>query len=653
MKNMNREWLETDGLGGFASGTISGRRTRRYHALLLSAVAAENARYVLVNGVEVQVQSAAGTSALSSQRFLPNVIHPHGDRLIQTFQTDPWPTWDFLLEDGTRIRQEFFVPQGFSAVVLKWSLLAPVKTPVTLSLRLLMSGRTYHALHHANNDFRFEHHGDNRRLQWNPYPGVPGTAAMTNGTYTRDPLWYYQFYYTLEAERGLDSAEDLASPGVFRFELQAAPALCILTATDEGTLTANELETTERLVDRLTKEERTRRQNFSTPLHCSAKQFLIQSGTRATIVAGYPWFTDWGRDTFIALRGLCLATGQLDHAGKILHDWSEMVSTGMLPNRFPDGKSQPEYHSVDASLWFIIAVHDYLAALQASGLIAPPAEIRQLQYAVAQILEGYSQGTRFGIRADVDGLLSAGEAGVQLTWMDAKVDDWVVTPRIGKPVEIQALWINALSIASQFDRRWRARFQQARTSFQKRFWNASQNCLYDVVDVDHQPGQMDGKIRPNQILAIGGLPLNLLERDRAARVVKTVEDRLLTPVGLRTLSPDDPDYHPHYHGDVRARDAAYHQGTVWPWLMGPFMDAWLRVNGNSSENRNTARTRFVQPLREHLQEAGLGHVSEILDAEPTDTARGLRQLPRGCPFQAWSLGELLRMEASLAQHKKL
>jgi len=653
MKNTNREWLETDGLGGFASGTISGRRTRRYHALLLSAVAAENTRYVLVNGAEVQVQSVAGTSALSSQRFLPNVIHPHGDRLIQAFQTDPWPTWDFRLEDGTRIRQEFFVPRGSSAVVLKWSLPEPVKTPVTLSLRLLMSGRNYHALHHANNDFRFEHQGNSRRLQWNPYPGVPGIIAMTNGAYTSDPIWYRQFYYTLEAERGLDSAEDLASPGVFRFELQAAPALCILTASDAGTLTGDELETTEKLVDRLEKDERTRRQTFSTPLHRAAEQFLIQSGTRATIVAGYPWFTDWGRDTFIALRGLCLATGHLEHAGKILRDWSETVSEGMLPNRFPDDKSQPEYNSVDASLWFIIAVHDYLAALQASGLIAPSAEVRQLQLATSQILEGYSQGTRFGIRADADGLLSAGETGVQLTWMDAKVDSWVVTPRIGKPVEIQALWINALSIASQFDHHWQARFQQARTSFQKRFWNASRNCLYDVVDADHQPGQMDGKIRPNQILAVGGLPLTLLERDQAARVVKTVEDQLLTPVGLRTLSPDDPDYHPHYCGDVRARDAAYHQGTVWPWLMGPFMDAWLRVNGSSSENRDAARVRFVQPLREHLQEAGLGHVSEILDAEPTDTARGMQQLPRGCPFQAWSLGELLRMEASLAQHEKL
>lgn len=644
MKNSEREWLETDGLGGFASGTICGRRLRRYHALLLTAVPDEGRRYVLVNGLEVHVQTSAGIAALSSQRYAPNIIHPRGDRLIRNFQSEPWPTWEFLLPGELRVRQEYFIPHGSAAIVLKWTLLDAVHEAVSLSVRPLLSGRDYHSLHQANDQFCFDHTGDGQYLRWTPYPGVPQIVAMSTGSYSRDPLWYHRFYYAMEAERGLDCEEDLASPGVFRFDLHRGAAICVLTGTGPQMLMPfREEESVEQLAGRLEEAERARRTRFACRTHRSADQFLIQSGTRKTIIAGYPWFTDWGRDTFIACRGLCLTTGALDQAGEILRDWSGTVSEGMLPNRFPDGTTTPEYNSVDASLWFIVAVHDYLHAKKQAGREVSKQELKSLQQAVLTILEGYARGTRFQIQADDDGLLRAGVPGQQLTWMDARVDGWVVTPRIGKPVEIQALWIHALWIGGQFDSRWQSLEARARASFQTRFWNEQQGCLYDVIDVDHQPGNVDGKIRPNQLLAVGGLPQCLLEKPAASSVVERVERDLLTPHGVRTLAPGDPDYHPHYLGDLRARDAAYHQGTVWPWLMGPFVEAWLRVHGNSAENRAEARRRFLQPMLDHLDEAGLGHLSEIADAEPTSTSTGLRQIPRGCPFQAWSLAELLRV----------
>jgi predicted glycogen debranching enzyme len=300
----------------------------------------------------------------------------------------------------------------------------------------------------------------------------------------------------------------------------------------------------------------------------------------------------------------------------------------MLPNRFPDRDEAPEYNSVDAALWYVVAVHELLAARR--DLAAP--DRARLRQAVEAILGGYARGTRYGIRADGDGLLAAGAPGVQLTWMDAKVGDWVVTPRMGKPVEVQALWLNALHVGSAFSERWAALYARARKSFVARFWNEARGCLYDVVDPD------DGALRPNQILAVGGLPVALLNGERARRVVEVVEAHLLTPVGLRSLAPDEPGYAPHYRGGVRERDGAYHQGTVWPWLLGPFVDAWLRVRGKTREAKDEARARFMTPL---LAAASGGHLPEIADAEPPHT-------PRGCPFQAWSVGEALRLTRLLA-----
>jgi predicted glycogen debranching enzyme len=331
-------------------------------------------------------------------------------------------------------------------------------------------------------------------------------------------------------------------------------------------------------------------------------------------------------------------------AQQILLEWSNAVSLGMLPNRFADAGADPEFNAVDASLWFVVAVREFLARIRPSGFggVTPATishgERQRLLAAVTEILEGYSAGTRYGIRLDTDGLLACGEPGVQLTWMDAKVGDWVVTPRVGKPVEVQALWLSALAFASTWDARWQVAYVRGRLSFARKFWNPNAGCLYDVVDVDHVAGRVDASFRPNQIFAIGGLGESLLDTDRTRIVLGAIERKLLTPIGLRSLAPDEPGYAPVYRGGPPERDGAYHQGTVWPWLIGPFVDAWLSARGRTDAAKAEARERFLRPLETHLEEAGLGHVSEIADAEPPFT-------PRGCPFQAWSVGEMLRVRA--------
>ena len=623
--DQSREWLEADGLGGFASGTVAGVRTRRYHALLLAATTPPTGRMVLVSGFDAWLQTAAGQQALTTQRYAPNTLYPDGQWHIESFALEPWPRWRYRLGDGTVVEQELFVPHGRAAVVLRWHLATPAPS-ATLRLRPFLCGRDYHALHHENPAFRFDADGDGERRVFHPYDGVPAVYSLANAAYAHEPTWYRNFHYTAEQERGLDAAEDLASPGVLSWDLGSGDAVWILTTDAELADAGPALARAAALAD----AERARRR-FPSPLHRAADAYVARRGDGLTIIAGYPWFTDWGRDTFIALRGLCLAGGRLDDARRILRAWAGTVSQGMLPNRFPDSGEAPEFNAVDASLWYVVAVHEYLASGHAGA-----DDTRILRAAVEAILDGYSAGTRFGIRADADGLLAAGEAGVQLTWMDARIGDWVVTPRIGKPVEVQALWLNALWAASQWAPRFGEPLARGRATFAARFWNAERGCLYDVVDVDHRPGTADATLRPNQILAAGGLPLALLEGERARAVVDIVERELSTPLGLRSLAPGEPGYAGRYEGDGKTRDSRYHQGTAWPWLAGPFIDAWVRVRGATTDAKREARERFVAPLLAHLDQAGLGHVSEIADGDAPHT-------PRGCPFQAWSVGELLRL----------
>ncbi len=627
------EWLEADGRGGFASGTADLVRTRRYHALLLAAASPRSGRFVLVNGLEAWVETPGGLFALSSQAYAPGVVHPDGASRIGAFHADPWPSWMFDLEDSTRVVHEVVVSRRLGQTVLAWR--RPRRKPdVTLSVRLFFSGRDYHALHHENPAFRFEPQRRGYGWMWIPYDGVPPICVATNGTYSHEPDWHRNFFYSEEQARGLDATEDLASPGVFRFDIAKEEAVIVLSTespVDEDDVVLH--------ARRLRAEERRRRSSFSSRLERAADDYIVRRGKGKTIVAGYPWFTDWGRDTFIALRGLCLATGRLEDARQILLAWVGTLSEGMIPNRFPDnpGSGGPEYNSVDASLWYIVAVHEYLTACERARRRVWGTDREALENAVEEILEGYSRGTRYGIRADSDGLLAAGVRGVPLTWMDAKVGDRAVTPRIGKPVEVQALWWNALRIGARLSESWGELAEKAGGSFAARFWNERRGCLYDVVDCDHVPGTFDARLRPNQIFAVGGLPFALLEGARARRVVDAVEERLWTPLGLRTLDPADPGYAGRYAGGVAERDRAYHQGTAWPWLAGPFVEAWVRVRGETLEARREARRKFLEPLLRHASEAGLGHICEIADGDPPHSARG-------CPFQAWSAGEALRLD---------
>lgn len=645
--DVNAEWLETDGLGGFAMGTVSGVRTRRYHGLLLTATNPPTGRVMLVNGFDAWVETPSDAYFLTTQNYAPGILVPDQPAQIESLVAEPWPTWRYTLPDGSCIEHELFAVHGSPTVAMRWRLVTPL-AGVTLHVRPFLSGRDYHSLQHENGALRFEPQPDGDALVWRTYDGVPALHSRSNGEYRHEPYWYRGFLYPAEQERGLDCLEDLAAPGVIRFDLSVRDAEWVLSAAADakpeakktGSQPANARTDRETTFAELRRAELQRRRALNTPLDRAADAYFVQRGSGKTIVAGYPWFADWGRDTFIALRGLCLATGRTDDARAILLEWSTAVSDGMLPNRFPDRGEEPEYNSVDASLWYVIAVSEFLAAVDARTARATRDQRKQLEGAVRSILTGYQAGTRFGIRCDGDGLLAAGEQGVQLTWMDAKVGDWVVTPRIGKPVEVQALWLNALWAARHLGDAWADLFIQGRDSFRSRFWSEERGCLYDVVDCDHRPGKADPRFRPNQIFAIGGLPIALFENDRARSIVDAVEARLWTPLGLRSLAPDDPEYRAHYRGGVVERDGAYHQGTVWPWLIGPFVEAWLRVRGNTPDARREARDRFVTPLREHLACAGIGHVSEVADAAPPHN-------PGGCPFQAWSLSELLRLEHSV------
>jgi predicted glycogen debranching enzyme len=638
VRNVRLEWLETDGVGGFACGTVAGIRTRRYHGLLVSATTPPTGRMVLVNGLEVWLETGSGRYALSAQRYAPDVIFPNGHERIMQFRLEPWPTWEYQLENGMVLRQEILVVQSSGETLVRWESVRGIESIGRLLVRPLLSGRNYHALHRENSAFDFAPLSIGQCIRWRPYTGVPAIDIVSNGTYTHDPLWYRNFRYEEESRRGLDDIEDLAAPGTFTLDLKPGPAILLLRSLPAAA--ALDVPVVER-ADAGIAAETLRRARYGTPIERAAEQYIVRRGTGDTIIAGYPWFTDWGRDTFIAMRGLCIASGRLDVALTILLAWADTLSDGMLPNKFPDAGVEPEYNSVDASLWFVVAVHDLLKESGRSVSHPISQNVKdKLQSSVIAILDAYAAGTRFNIHMDPDGLLASGQPGVQLTWMDAKIGDCVVTPRIGKPVEVQALWLNSLQIGSQISSVWADPFERGLRSFGERFWHEDGGYLFDNVDVDHRRGTTDASFRPNQIFAIGGLPMAVLSGERARRVVSAVEERLLTPMGLRSLAAGERNYVGHYTGNARARDAAYHQGTVWPWLMGPFVEAWLRVHGTSPENRRQAQQRFLSPLHRHLSSVGLGHISELADADPPHA-------PRGCPFQAWSLGEFCRVQRLL------
>lgn len=633
------EWLEADGLGGFASATVTGLRTRRYHALLLTALQPPTNRVVLVNGCETWIYVNGEQWPLSINHYSPDVYHPRGDRYLSGFRNQPWPTWTFVLPNGVTVIQELLVPRGNAATALRWSQYREDGQEtgcVKLVVRPFLSGRDYHHLHQENGSLNTAaNRMETTRVGWKIYPDLPEVLSIHNGQYCHRPEWFRQFDYLEEEDRGLDHIEDLASPGEITWDLSKNSACWLLTSdTPYGLTTLTRFEPAD--WTGLAKTELQRREQFASPAQRCGESFLVKRNHNETLIAGYPWFTDWGRDTFIALRGLCLATRRWRQALEILLCWSECVSEGMLPNRFPDQGMEPEYNSVDASLLYIIAVHDLLTRFR-SQLVSQ--EVEKLIRAANQIIDGYSTGTRYGIRQDQDGLLTAGNDKHAITWMDACVDGCPVTPRHGKPVEIQALWINALRIAENWGLATSGNWKLSQQSFRQKFWLPDLGYLADVVDVNHATGTVDNTLRPNQIFALGGLPFSLIDGQDARQMMSTIKDELWTPAGIRTLSPRHPHYRRRYIGGVHERDSAYHQGTVWPWLTGPFVEAWIRCHGCSSEVIQQARDLFLTPFEMHHRggQQDVTYIPEIADAE-------FPHLPRGCPFQAWSLGEYLRLD---------
>jgi predicted glycogen debranching enzyme len=646
VSDAEREWLETDGLGGFASGTALGLRTRRYHSLLTAARGTPSDRFVLVNGIEAWWSLGGTQVVLTSQAYLPEIVTASGLLQTEVFGWDPWPNWRMRMPDARQVVHELFMHRALPCVCLSFRFEDP-RPGSMLHVRPLLSGRSLHGLQRENASVDLGADLSQGRVIYRTYPHVPAVAVWSNGQYRHEPCWYRNFRYDAERARGLDFVEDHVSPGIFSFNLafDQGEAVVFFALEGDAAATAFSGRGPRDRFHGYRAEELARRGALGTERQ-AAQAYVVARGKGETIVAGYPWFTDWGRDTFIALRGLCLSLGQWDRAKHVLLTWSRLLSGGMLPNRFPDGSGPPEYTSVDSAFWFAVAVQELCAALPPQDEGFNGSEREHLLAAVDAIVRGTRAGTRHGIAIAEDGLLTSGEQGLALTWMDARVDGVPVTPRAGKPVELQALWLNTLHWASERHPDLASLFDRGMQSFSERFWFQAGGYLHDVVDVDGKTGAVDESLRPNQIFAVGGLPLPLLSGERARSVVDTIERELWTPVGLRTLAPGDPRYQGRYLGGPEERDRAYHQGTAWPWLLTAFVEGWLRVHGNSARARGHARKRFLAPLRAELGAAGLGHVPEIADGDPPHT-------PRGCPFQAWSMGEYLRLEALLKEGEEL
>ncbi len=624
------EWLETNGLGGFASSTVPGMNTRRYHGLLTAATRPPVGRVLLLSKLEEVLVVNGDRYELSVNQY-PGVIHPAGHRYLCEFRLDPMPTFRYAA-GGVEIEKRVFMVHGENTVVIEYELLSCPAEGCTLELRPLIAFRDYHGTTHRNDSLQAGVTLEKGMASVAPYPDMPRLFMANNAVHAEAAGdWYNNFEYEIERERGLDFREDLFNPLLLRFSLRPSVHATVIASTwsraaaDAPNLRAAEIARRLAIAAMAPSEE-----PFVRDLTLAADRFIVQRDELKTVIAGYPWFSDWGRDTMIALPGLTLVTGRFEIARDILLAFARGVDRGMLPNRFPDAGEAPEYNTVDATLWYFEAVRAYLAYTGEFEFVRA-----QLLPTLRDILDWHLRGTRYGIHMDSDGLLACGEAGVQLTWMDAKIGDWVVTPRSGKPVEIQALWYNALRIAADLTRReGQARqadsFDQlaarAQASFLAQFWNESERCLYDVVD----GGQRDGSIRPNQIFAVS-MHHQILPLDRARRVVEVVERELLTPVGLRSLSPRDSRYKGRYEGGVFERDSAYHQGTVWQWLMGPFLTAYCKVNPDS----RAQAAAWLTAMHGQLGQAGLGQVSEIADGDEPHRARG-------CIAQAWSVAELLR-----------
>ena len=652
---LTREWLVTNGLGGYASGTLAGVPTRRYHGLLIAALPTPHGRTMMLSQLFERVRLPNRSKVkLSGQKWRGESLDLHAAGQLAEFRLESGqPVWRYEIDDHV-IEKMIVLPHGHNTVYVIFRLL---EGPGPLRLRMQPS---VHFRGHDDNvdapvpqrvhmhilDNRFELSSDGA------YPPLRIKLEGARPSFTIEARRMPEMMYRIEKSRGYTSQGDVWTPGYFRVDLRPGEDVALIGSAEEWSavdaLSSQDAQKLER--DRrarlLCQAPAERRSGIAGELVLAADQFLVQplgrtsDAARArasgdeprTVIAGYHWFTDWGRDTMISLEGLTLCTGRHQEAGYILRTFANYIRDGLIPNLFPEGGNEGLYHTADATMWFFHAIDRYLAYTDDEQML------RTLIPQLIDIAEHHLRGTRFGIGVDPkDGLLRQGAEGYQLTWMDAKVGDWVVTPRRGKAVEINALWYNALRLLGDWVERlegceaatrWREEAARVRESFNRRFWYEAGGYLYDVVDAEH--GGDDDACRPNQVFAISPR-YSVLDRERWQPVIEVVTERLLTPMGLRSLAPGHPDYKPIYYGDLRARDAAYHQGTVWAWLIGPFIDAWLKVY---PDNSGAAR-KFLAGFDDHMSEACIGSISEIFDAEAPFT-------PRGCIAQAWSVAEVLR-----------
>jgi predicted glycogen debranching enzyme len=649
----SEEWLVTNGLGGYASGAVTGLNTRGYHGYLISALAAPRGRVVMLNEVYEHVELANGklVPLNTSKNFDDGEYERHFE--IEFRLEMGLPVWIYKAKDFT-IERRVWMPHLQNTVYLDYrlsrgnrklrlrlspavnmrSLEDPVSTPLASTYSLVVTEDRYEIMTSPD------------------LPALHLQVTGRGGSFSIARRRLEKIGYSTEANRGYPAVGELWSPGSFSADIDPGGSMALIASTEPWDA-IHAL-----AVEKALNAEYTRRRrlqsaadarasgSFGQQLVLAADQFIVtpagrlEDATRAkaegddikTVIAGYHWFTDWGRDTMISLEGLTLTTGRKLEAGYILRTFARAIRDGLIPNLFPEGSRAGLYHTADATLWFFHALDRYLEATGDRNTLMT------ILPNLFDVMQHHIQGTRFGIGVDLDdGLLREGQEGFQLTWMDAKVGDWVVTPRRGKPVEINALWYNALRLLAEWCgelniheecRRFTALADQAKDSFNRRFWYEDGGYLYDVVDGEGQ--EYDPSFRPNQLFAIS-LKHPVMEKDYWEPVVSKVKDRLLTPVGLRSLAPGSKDYRAQYDGDLRSRDAAYHQGTVWAWLIGPFIDAWLKVHPNDYATANS----FLDGFKDHLGQACIGSISEIFDAEPPYT-------PRGCVAQAWSVAEVLR-----------
>jgi predicted glycogen debranching enzyme len=630
-KASTKEWLETNGLGGWASSTICGTNTRNYHGMFVLATRPPVGRLVILSKLEEVVVIDGTRHEIQANQF-PSTVRDSGLKNHTRFTKGLFPS--FLYNVGeVEFEKTIAAIHGKNIVVVIYEV-KKAPAPFTLELKPFVAGRDYHSLGKANDSINREVLFGEDILTLQPYHDTPPVCIQVKGASFRyHPDWFLNFEYKEEQARGLGFSEDLFSHGNFELSLKAGDKLGIVISTPEHkhedafALLEEERKRRESLFDKLDIQN-----NFTKTLALAADQFLVKRGEDLkTIIAGYHWFSDWGRDTMIALPGICLINKKYDDAKKILRAFSLYINQGIIPNRFPDSGETPEYNTVDATLWYFVAIKKYLDYTGDKDFV-----LNELYPHLKEIVAWHEKGTHYDIHTEPDGLLFAGEYGVQLTWMDAKIGNWVVTPRMGKAVEINALWYNALRILAELAQlkgqqtdhtELTQKAEVVKKSFADTFVIKEKGYLYDYINVYEK----NEDIRPNQIFALS-LPYELLDRATSLNVLRTVEEHLLTPYGLRSLSPEHYRYEGTYSGNQWSRDGAYHQGTVWAWLLGPYITAKVRLEGESGK---AVVERLLNNFAHHLSDAGLGTASEIFDGDAP-------HYPKGCIAQAWSVAELLR-----------